>query len=138
MKEIILITLLMTCAFFAMAQDASLNERYYQAKVRELVHQLHITKQQQKVFEPIYRRYCEEMSSLWAERKKPISPNTSTNAADIEKRRMELQQRAQGIRMKYIDEFAKVLTAQQVEQFYKVESAIQKKIKERRDHAQNR
>ena len=121
-----------------MAQDASLNERYYQAKVRELVHQLHITKQQQKVFEPIYRRYCEEMSSLWAERKKPISPNTSTNAADIEKRRMELQQRAQGIRMKYIDEFAKVLTAQQVEQFYKVESAIQKKIKERRDHAQNR
>ena len=48
---------------------------------------------------------------------------------------MEMQQRAQGIRMKYIDEFATVLNAHQVEKFYEVESAIQQKLKERKEKA---
>ena len=139
MRKLIIIFLLMSLALYSVAQESgnktSLNERYYQAKVRELVYRLNMSDQQQKKFEPIYRRYCEEMTALWAERKKPISPNTSSNAAAIEKRKMEMQQRAQGIRMKYIDEFAKVLTARQVEEFYEVESAIQKKLKERRNQA---
>lgn len=139
MRKLIIIFLLMPLTLYSVAQESgnktSLNERYYQAKVRELVYRLNITSQQQKKFEPIYRRYCEEMTALWAERKKPISPNTSSNAAAIEKRKMEMQQRAQGIRMKYIDEFAKVLNARQVEEFYEVESAIQKKLKERRNQA---
>lgn len=139
MRKLIIIFLLMPLTLYSVAQESgnktSLNERYYQAKVRELVYRLNITSQQQKKFEPIYRCYCEEMTALWAERKKPISPNTSSNAAAIEKRKMEMQQRAQGIRMKYIDEFAKVLNARQVEEFYEVESAIQKKLKERRNQA---
>lgn len=139
MRKLIIIFLLMSLALYSVAQESgnktSLNERYYQAKVRELVYRLNMSDQQQKKFEPIYRRYCEEMTALWAERKKPISPNTSSNAAAIEKRKMEMQQRAQGIRMKYIDEFAKVLNARQVEEFYEVESAIQKKLKERRNQA---
>ena len=139
MRKLIIIFLLMSLALYSVAQESgnktSLNERYYQAKVRELVYRLNMSDQQQKKFEPIYRRYCEEMTALWAERKKPISPNTSSNAAAVEKRKMEMQQRAQGIRMKYIDEFAKVLNARQVEEFYEVESAIQKKLKERRNQA---
>lgn len=139
MKKLIYLLLLMPMAFLSMAQESgnnnSLNERYFQAKVSELVYRLNITSQQKKKFEPIYRRYCEEMIALWAERKKPIHPNTSSNAAFIEKRKMEMQQRAQGIRMKYIDEFAKVLNAHQVEKFYEVESAIQQKLKERKDKA---
>jgi hypothetical protein len=50
---------------------------------------------------------------------------------------MELQQQAQGIRMKYIDKLATVLNADQVERFFEVESIIQKKLKERRDQARN-
>ena len=139
MKKLIIIFILMPLAICTMAQvsgnKATLNERYYQAKVRELVYRLNITPKQQKKFEPMYRRYCEEMTALWAERKKPLPPSNSPAAAEIEKRKMEMQQRAQGIRMKYIDKFATVLNAQQVEKFYEVESAIQQKLKERKDRA---
>ena len=103
--------------------------------MRELVYRLHITADQQKKFEPIYRSYCEEMSALWAERKRPIKPSTSSDAAAIAKRKMEMQQRAQGIRMKYIDKLATVLNAEQVDRFFEVESIIQKKLKEKHDQA---
>ena len=115
----------------AMASDngaSSLNERFYQAKLREMVYRLHITTEQQKKFEPMYRAY-------WNERKKPIKPSTSTDAAAMAKRKMEMQQRAQGIRMKYVDKFATVLNARQIDRFFDVESAIQKKLKERREQA---
>jgi hypothetical protein len=88
-------------------------------------------------FEPIYRDYCEEMTDLWNDRKRPIKPSSSSEAAAIAKRKMEMQQRAQGIRMKYIDRFATVLNANQVNRFYDVESIIQKKLKQRRDQAIN-
>ena len=83
----------------------------------------------------MYRAYCEELTALWNDRKKPIKPSTSTDAAAKAKRKMEMQQRAQGIRMKYVDKFATVLNANQIDQFYEVESAIQKKLKERREQA---
>ena len=117
------------------SNNGFLNERLYKAKVRELVYRLHITADQQKKFEPIYRSYCEEMSALWAERKRPIKPSTSSDAAAIAKRKMEMQQRAQGIRMKYIDKLATVLNAEQVDRFFEVESIIQKKLKEKHDQA---
>ena len=139
-KRIMLLLLVTLIGLTTAAQDkkeGSLNERLYKAKVRELVYRLHITPEQQKKFEPIYRSYCEEMSALWAERKRPIKPSTSSDAASIAKRKMEMQQRAQGIRMKYIDQLATVLTPNQVEHFFEVESVIQKKLKEKRDQARN-
>ena len=138
--KIFIILLLTVISMTAMAQGnkgTTLNERLYKAKVRELVYRLHITESQQKKFEPIYRAYCEEMTALWAERKRPIKPSSSSDAAAIEKRKIEMQQRAQSIRMKYIDKFATVLTPNQVERFYEVESIIQQKLKERRDQARN-
>jgi len=120
------------------ADNGSLNERFYQAKVRELVYRLNISNDQLKKFEPIYRDYCEEMTALWAERKQPIKPNTSSSAAAIEKRKMEMQQRAQGIRMKYIDKLATVLNARQIDQFFTVESDIQKKLRARKEQKQKR
>ena len=138
--KIFIILLLTVISMTAMAQGnkgTTLNERLYKAKVRELVYRLHITEAQQKKFEPIYRAYCQEMTALWAERKRPIKPSSSSDAAAIEKRKIEMQQRAQSIRMKYIDKFATVLTPNQVERFYEVESIIQQKLKERRDQARN-
>lgn len=137
MKQMIIwMTMALVC-LTAMAGEGnrSLNERFYQAKFKEMVYRLHITAEQQKKFEPIYRSYCEEMTALWNERTKPIKPSTSSSAAAVEKRKMEMQQRAQGIRMKYIDKFATVLNAKQVERFYEVESIIQKKLKERKEQA---
>lgn len=137
MKQMMIwMTMTLVC-LTAMAGEGnrSLNERFYQAKIKEMVYRLHITAEQQKKFEPIYRSYCEEMTALWNERTKPIKPSTSSSAAAVEKRKMEMQQRAQGIRMKYIDKFATVLNASQVERFYEVESIIQKKLKERKEQA---
>ena len=138
MKKLMILFTLMLIGLTSAATDSnngSLNERLYKAKVRELVYRLHITADQQKKFEPIYRSYCEEMSALWAERKRPIKPSTSSDAAAIAKRKMEMQQRAQGIRMKYIDKLATVLNAEQVDRFFEVESIIQKKLKEKHDQA---
>lgn len=140
MKKIFIIMIVTLISITGMAQSSnngSLNERLYKAKVRELVYRLHITPEQQKKFEPIYRDYCEEMTDLWNDRKRPIKPSSSSDAAAIAKRKMEMQQRAQGIRMKYIDRFATVLNANQVDRFYEVESIIQKKLKQRRDQAIN-
>lgn len=140
MKKIFIIMIVALISITGMAQSSnngSLNERLYKAKVRELAYRLHITPEQQKKFEPIYRDYCEEMTDLWNDRKRPIKPSSSSDAAAIAKRKMEMQQRAQGIRMKYIDRFATVLNANQVNRFYEVESIIQKKLKQRRDQAIN-
>ena len=138
MKKITILMMMALVCLTSMAgegKDGSLNERFYQAKLKEMVYRLHITQEQKKKFEPIYRSYCEEMTALWNERTRPIKPNSSGSAAAIEKRKMEMQQRAQGIRMKYIDKFATVLNASQVERFYEVESIIQKKLKERKEQA---
>ena len=139
MKKIVIILLLAMVGLQATAQgqgnNSSLNERFYQAKLKEIVYRLHITDQQKKKFEPMYRSYCEEMRALWNERSRPIKPSTSTDAAEMAKRKMEMQQRAQGIRMKYIDKFATVLNVRQVDRFFEVESAIQQKLKERRNKA---
>ena len=143
MKKIVIIMVLALMGLAATAggsnggslNERSLNERFYQAKLREMVYRLHITPEQQKKFEPMYRDYCEEMTALWAERKRPVKPSTSRDAAAISKRKMEMQQRAQGIRMKYIDKFATVLNVNQIDRFFEVESIIQKKLKERRDQA---
>lgn len=138
MKKIMILMVLMLIGLTTVANEdnnGSLNERLYKAKVRELVYRLHITADQQKKFELIYRSYCEEMTALWAERKRPIKPSTSSDAAALAKRKMEMQQRAQGIRMKYIDKLATILNAEQVGRFFEVESIIQKKLKEKREQA---
>ncbi len=138
MKKIIIWMAMVLISLTTLAgedKSSSLNERFYQAKLREMVYRLHITSEQQKKFEPMYRAYCEEMTALWNDRKKPIKPNTSTDAAVMAKRKMEMQQRAQSIRIKYIDKFATVLNANQIERFYDVESAIQQKLRERKEQA---
>lgn len=56
----------------------------------------------------------------------------AVSATEQTKPRMLLQQQAQGIRMKYVDELATVITPNQVERFFEVESIIQKKLMERK------
>ena len=50
------------------------------------------------------------------------------------KQRLEKQQQAQAIRLKYVDEFSTVLSAQQVNQFFEVEKDITKMMMKRRTH----
>jgi Spy/CpxP family protein refolding chaperone len=151
MKQIVTVMMLMLAALTATAQDnkgEALNEEYFNAKVREMVYRLNITDEQKAKFVPIYRRYCEEMRSVMGPRKKRDAKSKDQRATGEQQRkqltdeeklartkqRMERQQQAQTIRLKYVDEFAKVLSAHQVSKFYEVEDRIQKKLMQRRQH----
>ena len=119
--------------FFASAQDAQkINERYFQAKVSELALRLEMTETQKTKFIPIYRRYSEEMRATVGIRQRPTKPLTDEERLELTKRKMQRQQQAQAIRIKYIDEFSTILSASQVSRFFEVESEIQRKLMERR------
>lgn len=134
MRQMIMTLLMMLAMVSASAQNTkqkAVNERLFDAKVREMVYQLDITKEQQEKFVPIYRRYSEEMQAEWNRHDKPLHPSNSKEAAELAKRKMERQQRSQAIRIKYIDQFATVLNADQINRFFEVETAIQKKLMQR-------
>lgn len=134
MKKIILMFILCisTLTMNAQQKNHNFNERLFNAKLAEIVYRLNITDEQKTKFEPIYRRYNEEMIAAWGERRQPQKPNTSEESAQLTKRRMERQQRAQAVRLKYVDEFAKVLDAKQMNRFFDVESDIQARLKARK------
>jgi len=147
----------MFAALTATTQDQkseALNEKLFDAKVSELVYRLDMTNEQKEKFVPIYRRYNEEMHSIMGPRMKKMKAwkkgekkdgavkQEKKSLTDEEKlartrHRMEMQKKAQDIRLKYMDEFSKVLTAKQMNKFYEVESKMQKKMKNRRLNPKN-
>ncbi len=170
MRQIALSIMLMFVALTATAQDKkgeALNEKFFDARVGELVYRLDMTEEQKTKFTPIYRRYTEEMLSVMGPHKKgdwkkkgdkklgdkKQGEKKVGNDKDGETRqqrkqlteeeklnrmklRMEKQKQAQDIRLKYLDEFSKILTAKQVNKLYEVENKMQKKLKDRRQHPQ--
>ncbi len=153
MKQIIFSALLLLTSLSVAAQNAkndSINEKFFNAKVRELTYRLDIKDEQKKEFVDVYRRYNDEMRSVWgaqrakkamkaaksadAQKKELRQKRTSTDVAAAQKRKMERQQKAQNVQMKYIDEFAKVLDANQMSKFFEVESKIQKKLMDRKNN----
>ncbi len=161
MRQILLAVMLMLVALTGAAQDKkseNLNEKFFDAKVSELVYRLDMTDDQKSKFIPIYRRYTEEMLSVmgpfkkkgdWkkgdkkagekkeGEAKQKKQQLTEEQKLERMKMRMEKQKKAQDIRLKYLDEFSKVLTAKQVNKFYEVENKMQNKLKNRRQHPNN-
>ncbi len=157
MKQIVLSVMLMFVALTATAQDKdnkALNEKFLDAKVSELVYRLDMTDEQKEKFVPIYRRYHQEMHSVMGPRMKKKGEwkkgEKKNNEAKPErkqltdeeklartKQRMEMQKKAQDIRLKYMDEFGKVLTAKQMNKFYEAENKMQNKLKNRRMNPKN-
>lgn len=137
MKKTTLILLLHACILAAWAQTLSstnVNERLFDAKVREPVYRLHITKEQENEFIPIYRRYNEEMTALWKDARNKRSMTSGRNKVEYTKRKIERQQQAQNIRLRFIDVFAAVLNEVQLSRLYEVESIIQKKLIRRKQN----
>lgn len=136
MKRILLSLLISLSALTAFGQNksADVNQRYFDAKIREFVYRLNLTDQQKEAFIPIYKRYNDEIRSTVGEREKLNSkPSTPEEAATLAKERIERQQIAQNIRMKYVDEFAAVLDPDQMSRLYQVESQIQRKLLNRKN-----
>lgn len=156
MKQTMMTMLLVLVAMTTAAQDKDhkkLRENFFNHKVEELAQTLNMSEEQKEKFVPIYRRYNDEMRAAIGPRKlgkrkppkdcdkKPHKDCDNKKPALSEeeqlertKRKMENQQKAQAIRLKYVDEFATVLTAQQVNQLFEVEKDIAKRIVKRNSH----
>ena len=66
MKQLMMTMLLAIVAMTATAQDkkaGEINEKYFDARVSELVYRLDMSDDQKAKFTPIYKRYCEEMKA---------------------------------------------------------------------------
>ena len=135
MKKLLLFAVLMLTFARVNAQEkkgGDVNEKAFEAKVREMVYRLRLTDEQKAKFVPVYRRYNEEMRAAWGP--KTERKADETNVTRI-KHNMERQQRVQAVQLKYVDDFAKVLTDEQVDRFFKVEKKIQQKFHRRGDKA---
>lgn len=136
MKRLFLSILIAMMSFtaFCQEQEESVKQRFFDAKIREFVYRLELTDQQKEQFIPIYKRYNDEMKAavVGNREKRPMPPATAEEAAALEKSRIERQQAAQAIRMKYVDEFATVLNPGQLSRLFEVESQIQRKLMNRK------
>ena len=125
--------LLLAAAFSAQAQENgdALNEKFFEAKIREFVYQLELTDAQKAAFVPVYKQYDEAMKAALGKPEHHGKPETKEAAAAVVKARIERQQKAQAVRLDYVDAFADVLEPRQLLKLFKVETQIQNKLKAR-------
>ena len=151
-KSFILIAMLLV-AFTAAAQDKKdqdPKERFFQARVKEMVYRLNITDEQKPEFVKVYRAYSAAMHEAIGQKPKREGMQRGENkqkegnqakperrkitmeeAVKLEKGKVERQQKAQAVKLQYIDEFAKVLKPEQLVRFFGVEQQIQQKLNSR-------
>ena len=151
-KSFILIAMLLV-AFTAAAQDKKdqdPKERFFQARVKEMVYRLNITDEQKPEFVKVYRSYSAAMHEAVGQKPKREGVQKGENqqkegnqakperrkitmeeAVKLEKGKVERQQKAQAVKLQYIDEFAKVLKPEQLVRFFGVEQQIQQKLNSR-------
>lgn len=136
----VLTTILVCFTFlsaFGQERSDTVNRHFFDAKIREFVYQLKLTDEQKEAFIPIYERYNEEMRQTIGRPelhgKHGQRPADSEKAAEMTKARIERQQLAQSVRLKYVDEFATVLDPAQLERLYDVEDQIQRKLMQRKN-----
>ena len=151
-KSFILIAMLLV-AFTAAAQekkDQDPKERFFQARVKEMVYRLNITDEQKPEFVKVYRSYSAAMHEAVGQKPKREGVQKGENqqkegnqakperrkitmeeAVKLEKGKVERQQKAQAVKLQYIDEFAKVLKPEQLVRFFGVEQQIQQKLNSR-------
>ena len=137
MKRFTLAILLCLASVAAMAQSTTFNQRLFDAKMAEMAYRLKLTDKQTADFRPVYEQYNKDMIAAWGEPciQSKTKPQTSNEASAQIKKRMERQKRAQEVRIRYTDRFAAILNAEQMQQFFKVENGIQKRLHERKARA---
>ena len=165
MKKSLFFIAMMLVAFTAYAQDKKdqdPKEKFFQARVKEMVFRLKITDEQKPEFEKVYKAYTEAVRQAVGAQERPVSraerPSrkpgdrtqknknqkssadqarperkklTKEEAVKLEKGKIERQQKLQDVKLQYLDEFAKVLEADQLVRLYSVENQIQQKLHSR-------
>lgn len=131
MKRMLIPIILCLSSLTAICQEKAedVNKRFFDAKIREFVYRLELTDSQRDAFIPIYKRYSDEMRAAVGERQQNREKTaTSEETAARAKEHIERQQRAQSVRLKYVDEFASVLNPSQLGRLFEVENQIQRKL----------
>lgn len=131
MKRMLIPILLCLSSLTAICQEKAddVNNRFFEAKIREFVYRLELTDNQRDAFIPIYKRYNNEMRKAVGDIQRSREPAAnSEEAAARVKEHIERQQKAQSVRLKYIDEFATVLNPSQLGRLFDVENQIQRKL----------
>ncbi len=115
----------------------SLQQRFLEAKVQEIAERLKFNDEQKAQFTPIYQRYTEAMIATWEGYQSTEHPSTSQEAANNIRTNLQLQQRSLDIRLRFIDEFAAVLTPQQMSRLFSLDNMVQRKVNaaKRRTHS---
>lgn len=153
MKRSLIFIAMMLVAFTAYAQDKKdqdPKEKFFQARVKEMVYRLNITDEQKPEFVKVYKAYSDAMREAMgpmpkrdgmkkgekpqaeADKAKPERKKiTKEEAVKMEKAKVERQMKAQEVKLQYIDEFAKVLEPEQLVRFFNVEQQIQQKLHSR-------
>ena len=136
MKKIVITLIAGLAALTAFAQEKGedMSQRFFDAKIREFVYMLEITDAQKPDFVAVYKLYNDEMRATIGKKEKPDKrPDTPEAAAAAVKSRLENQNKAQEVRIKYVDQFAKVLEPKQLLRLYDVEAQIQHKLMDRQN-----
>ena len=131
MKGIIIAILMSMSTIFAYGQNQGedINQRFFDVKIREFVYRLNLSDNQRDAFIPIYKRYNDEMRiTIGVPDLSKEPPSTTEEAMAKAKTRIERQQKAQAIRLKYLEEFATALDPDQLSRLYEVENYIQRKL----------
>lgn len=144
MKRLFTTLVLALAALAAFAQnetDEQTKQKFFDVKVRVMASELRLTEQQQADFTPVYQKYSDEMHAAIGHLEKPAGRPEKTEEAPSDedvakwvKTRLENQQKGLSIRLKYVDEFAKVLEPRQLRRLYDVEDQIQKALRDRKGH----
>ena len=166
MKKSLIFIAMLLVSFTMAAQDKGnreeMKEKFFQAKVKEMVYRLDITDEQKPEFVKVYRAYTDAIKEAYGEGRpsRPMPPkggmkkgekpqadqaeakperkqHTTEEVVKIEKEKIERQQRVQAVKLHYIDEFAKVLDAKQLSRFFNVEAQIQNKLRSKQQGARN-
>ena len=128
MKKYLLIVLLALGSLFgAHAQDG---ERIQALKIAYLTKKLDLSPEEAQRFWPIYNKYTEEIKAIRQAQKQ-------NNGTDTE---LAMEEKILAVRKKYNGEFAKALSAEKVNTFFRSEkdfgALIQRELQERRMNRQ--
>ena len=166
MKKSLIFIAMLLVSFTMAAQDngnrEEMKEKFFQAKVKEMVYRLDITDEQKPEFVKVYRAYTDAIKEAYGEGRpsRPMPPKggmkkgekpqadqaeakperkqlTTEEVVKIEKEKIERQQRVQAVKLQYIYEFAKVLDAKQLSRFFNVEAQIQNKLRAKQQGARH-
>ena len=141
MKKIIFLATFIILATSTIADDQQnkdLDERIFDARVKQMSLTLQLTEAQKARFVPIYQRYTTEMRKVLTSANHERQSEDAKQQAIIIKERLNRQKHAIDIQSKYIDEFAQVLDAKQLRRFLETERRISKKVKMRSSEAKAR